>query len=76
MTVDESTISISASDNRPIRLHCWKGSAPSRGTVQIAHGMGEHALRYRPIAHALVEAMPFTPATTAVTANSLRRPTN
>jgi alpha-beta hydrolase superfamily lysophospholipase len=56
MTINESTISISASDDKPIRVHCWKGSAPTRGTVQIAHGMGEHALRYRPIAHALVEA--------------------
>src|SRR5260370_1637159 len=42
----------------PTRSECtkWSGSAPARGITQIAHGMGEHALRYRPIAHALVSA--------------------
>jgi alpha-beta hydrolase superfamily lysophospholipase len=48
--------SIFASDAKPIRVYRWKGSAPARGIVQIAHGMGEHALRYRPIVHALVSA--------------------
>ena len=56
MTVNESMQSIPASDDKPIRVYQWKGSAPVSGIVQIAHGMGEHALRYRPIAHALVEA--------------------
>jgi alpha-beta hydrolase superfamily lysophospholipase len=56
MSINETTSSIPGSDNTPIRLHRWQGSAPTRGTVQIAHGMGEHALRYRPVAHALVEA--------------------
>src|SRR5260370_12506018 len=56
MTVAESILAILASDAKPIRVYRWKGSAPARGIVQIAHGMGEHALRYRPIAHALVSA--------------------
>ena len=56
MTVAESIHSIPAFDAKPIRVYRWKGSAPARGIVQIAHGMGEHALRYRPIAHALVNA--------------------
>src|SRR3981081_3944391 len=37
-------------------MYKWSGSAPARGIIQIAHGMGEHARRYRPIAHALVSA--------------------
>lgn len=56
MTVTESVHTIQASDDTPIRTYRWNGSAPTRGIVQIAHGMGEHALRYRPIAHALVAA--------------------
>src|ERR1700726_2476153 len=56
MMVAESIHSVPASDDKPIRGYRWKGSATVRGIVQIAHGMGEHALRYRPIAHALVEA--------------------
>jgi alpha-beta hydrolase superfamily lysophospholipase len=56
MTVAESKQSIAASDGASIMVHQWKGSGPVRGIVQIAHGMGEHSLRYRPIAHALVDA--------------------
>src|SRR5258707_15480608 len=56
MMVSESIPSSPASDDKPIRVYQWKGSVPARGIVQIAHGMGEHALRYRPIAHALVDA--------------------
>jgi alpha-beta hydrolase superfamily lysophospholipase len=56
MTVAESMHSIPASDGTSTMLHQWKSSVPARGIVQIAHGMGEHALRYRPIAHALVNA--------------------
>ena len=56
MTAAESIHSIPASDDKPIRVYQWKGPAPVRGIVQIAHGMGEHALRYRPIAQALVNA--------------------
>jgi alpha-beta hydrolase superfamily lysophospholipase len=37
-------------------VYQWKGSAPVRGIVQIAHGMGEHSVRYRLVAHALVNA--------------------
>src|ERR1700737_134972 len=56
MTITESVHSILAPDAEPIRMYKWSGSAPARGIIQIAHGMGEHALRYRPIAHALVSA--------------------
>src|ERR1700751_2552234 len=56
MTITEPVPSILASDAEPIRMYKLSGSAPARGIIQIAHGMGEHALRYRPIAHALVSA--------------------
>jgi alpha-beta hydrolase superfamily lysophospholipase len=56
MTVAESAHSIAASDDKPIQVYKWTSRAPSRGIVQIAHGMGEHALRYRPVAQALAEA--------------------
>ena len=56
MTVAKSRHSIAASDDKPIKVYKWTGSAPSRGIVQIAHGMGEHPLRYRPVAQALAGA--------------------
>jgi len=56
MKITEATQSIKAADGNAIRVYSWKGEGPVRGVVQIAHGMGEHALRYRPIAHALVNA--------------------
>lgn len=39
-------LTLTATDGR--RLHCyhWSPEAPPRATVQIAHGMGEHAARY------------------------------
>lgn len=56
MKITEATQSIEAADGNAIRVYSWKGEGPVRGVVQIAHGMGEHALRYRPIARALVNA--------------------
>ena len=34
-------------------VHCWKGDQVTKGVVVIAHGMGEHALRYAPLAESL-----------------------
>jgi alpha-beta hydrolase superfamily lysophospholipase len=56
MTIAESQRSIAASDGKPINVYQWKGSSPTRGIVQIAHGMGEHPLRYRAVAQALAGA--------------------
>jgi alpha-beta hydrolase superfamily lysophospholipase len=36
-----------------IHVHEWKPDTPPRAVVQIAHGMGEHAGRYAPLAAAL-----------------------
>ncbi len=53
--VNESPFDFVAADGHRIAGYRWGGPAP-RGIVQIAHGMGEHAGRYRPLAAALVEA--------------------
>lgn len=44
-------------DAHGVVIHCYVWSAPSpRGAVQIAHGVGEYALRYAPLAERLVAA--------------------
>ncbi|WP_298366233.1 alpha/beta hydrolase [uncultured Bradyrhizobium sp.] len=53
MTAIESRQVVEATDGRPFNLYRWQGSGAVRGIVQIAHGMGEHPLRYRPVARAL-----------------------
>ena len=56
MTIAETTHLVSTSDGGKTKVYLWEGTAPKRGAVQIAHGMGEHALRYRPIAQAIAAA--------------------
>jgi alpha-beta hydrolase superfamily lysophospholipase len=56
MTIAETTHSIATGDGREIQVYYWEGASPKRGAVQIAHGMGEHALRYRPVAQAIAAA--------------------
>jgi alpha-beta hydrolase superfamily lysophospholipase len=43
-------------DGQSSLVYVWQGSAPATGVVILAHGMGEHALRYEPLAQALVAA--------------------
>ncbi len=40
-------------DGTEIVAYHWQPAAAPRGIVQLAHGMGEHALRYEPLAAAL-----------------------
>lgn len=56
MTIAETILEISAADGKKIQVYRWEGTAPKRGAVQIAHGMGEHAVRYRPVAKTLAVA--------------------
>jgi alpha-beta hydrolase superfamily lysophospholipase len=56
MTIEETASAVPAGDGQQIRVYKWQGDAPVRGVVQIAHGMGEHSLRYRPLAQALAKA--------------------
>jgi len=53
MAATETAYSTSSIDGGTIRVYRWETKSPRRGVVQIAHGMGEHALRYRPVAQAL-----------------------
>jgi alpha-beta hydrolase superfamily lysophospholipase len=58
------TLSISSSkefqftskDGLPISCACWDSLGPSRGVLQIAHGMGEHIGRYLELIQVLQEA--------------------
>lgn len=54
----ETHFELTADDGHPIEAHHWQvgDASRQRGIVQIAHGMGEHSLRYRPLADALVQA--------------------
>ena len=48
-----SSFSLTANDGQRIDGHVWRSNSPPRALLQIAHGLGEHALRYRPLAEAL-----------------------
>jgi alpha-beta hydrolase superfamily lysophospholipase len=54
--VDELTFSFDADDGTKIAAYRWTGDVPPRAIVQLAHGMGEHAARYRRLAEALTSA--------------------
>ncbi len=57
MKSSESRYALSAGDGYPIEAYGWSPEASAvRGVVQIAHGMGEHSRRYRPLAEALTRA--------------------
>jgi alpha-beta hydrolase superfamily lysophospholipase len=51
----ETRHNLHASDGYPIELFTWQPASPARAVVQIAHGMGEHARRYRALAQALAQ---------------------
>ena len=51
----ETNFDLTANDGYPVEAHRWQGSTP-RAIIQLAHGMGEHSLRYRPLADALTQA--------------------
>lgn len=44
----------SASDGQAPVVHCWRAKEPGRGAVILAHGMGEHSLRYAFLAESLI----------------------
>lgn len=53
----ETHFELTARDGHPIEAHRWEREGePPRAIVQLAHGMGEHSLRYRPLAEALAQA--------------------
>jgi alpha-beta hydrolase superfamily lysophospholipase len=55
--VEPTTTSFpSPADGLDITYHVWDTAAPARATVQIAHGVAEHSLRYGRLAAALSAA--------------------
>jgi alpha-beta hydrolase superfamily lysophospholipase len=55
--VEPTTTSFpSTVDDLAITYHCWEATGPVVGTVQIAHGVAEHSLRYERLAAALSAA--------------------
>jgi alpha-beta hydrolase superfamily lysophospholipase len=55
MPSTETHFDLTSNDGIAIEAHRWQG-ATQRAVIQLAHGMGEHSLRYRHLAQALVEA--------------------
>jgi alpha-beta hydrolase superfamily lysophospholipase len=53
--MDEVTFSFTSADDEQIVADRWSGDGQPRAIVQLAHGMGEHILRYRRVAEALVD---------------------
>lgn len=47
---------LAVSDGQALRLYRWLPDGAPRATIQIAHGMGEHAGRYDPVAEQLIAA--------------------
>ena len=54
--MDETTFTFTADDGTEVAAYRWTGDGDPRGIVQIAHGMGEHAGRYRRLANAFTDA--------------------
>jgi alpha-beta hydrolase superfamily lysophospholipase len=54
--MNERELSLTAADGTALVGYHWSGDTEPRAIVQIAHGMGEHAGRYRRLAEALVDA--------------------
>lgn len=49
----EEALRLDGADGLAFRLWHWRGPRPPHGVVQILHGLGEHAARYRPMAEIL-----------------------
>ena len=52
----DETFTFDAADGLKIFTYRWLPSGPVRGVLQISHGMGEHALRYRTPLQPLLDA--------------------
>lgn len=55
-TVSSKDFHFTSSDDLPIACFRWDARGPSRGILQIAHGLGEHTGRYAELITVLQEA--------------------
>jgi alpha-beta hydrolase superfamily lysophospholipase len=53
--MDDSFI-LAGQDGTPVFTYRWRPDGPVQGVLQISHGMGEHALRYREPLQPLIDA--------------------
>jgi alpha-beta hydrolase superfamily lysophospholipase len=56
MTIHDHEFHFDGAGGERIFAYRWSGDAPVRGVLQLAHGMGEHALRYREKLAPLIES--------------------
>lgn len=56
MTTTPAHTSLTSSDGTQVAVRTWLPDGPPRGVVQLTHGMGEHVLRYAPLAGDLTAA--------------------
>lgn len=54
--MEETSFTFPGADGTDIHAYRWEGDGEPTAIVQIAHGMGEHAARYRRLAEALTGA--------------------
>jgi alpha-beta hydrolase superfamily lysophospholipase len=54
--VQSATRTFVASDGTSLHVYEWRPEDAARAAVEIAHGMGEHALRYEEVARSLCDA--------------------
>jgi len=52
----EDTFAFAGADGTKIFTYRWRPDGPVRGVLQVSHGMGEHALRYREPLRRLVDS--------------------
>jgi alpha-beta hydrolase superfamily lysophospholipase len=55
-TTEPEQFTYSSRDGATITAYRWAPEGPPRGVVQLAHGMGEHVLRYASLARSLNQA--------------------
>ncbi|MFI4974843.1 MAG: alpha/beta fold hydrolase [Caulobacterales bacterium] len=56
MTIAEQRFHYSGDDGERIAAFRWASDAPAKAVIQIAHGAGEHSLRYREPLTPIIEA--------------------
>lgn len=54
--MDETTTTITTADDQTLHVYRWAPDGDPRAVVQVQHGLGEHAGRYRRFAEALTGA--------------------
>lgn len=54
--MQSSSFALDTADGFPVHVHRWLPDGETKGIVQIAHGLAEHAARYEHVARALTDA--------------------